>query len=91
MTNSDLFSVRWEFVKQSLAAWMTGLDQMKKKGSHQVVMASAVGFLLVCKRFDLSATRVLEVAGRMIQHKASVDPQYIRAFDQWLRGELRDV
>ena len=53
MTIRDLFAVRWEFVKQAAIGWLGGLDQIKPKGAHQVLMASGIVFLLTCRRFKI--------------------------------------
>ena len=90
MKPDALYAVQWRFVRQAAMTWIDRLDKIAHKAPAQVVMSLAITFLLVCKRFDLWPPDVLVTADRVIKRCRAVDPQYIRALDQYFKEELPD-
>ncbi len=90
MRLESLYDVQWKFVRQAAMTWIDRLDKIRHKAPAQVVMSLAITFLLVCKRFDLWPPDVLGTADRVIRRCRDVDPQYVRALDQYFKEELPD-
>lgn len=90
MRHEDLYAIQWRDIRQAAFAWVDNLRKIKHTTPTQVVMGIAVTFLLVCARFKLDPREVLNTADRVIRRCKDVDPQYIRAIEQYFKEELQD-
>lgn len=88
----DLNEAKWSIVKILAFGMIENLDQGtdKLRRPRYAVVAAGVFFLLVCRRFKLDPRRVLDIAGRHIQHSHEVDPMYTRGMEQFLVEEFPD-
>ncbi len=91
MVRDSLFAVQWHFIKQCCQQWLDTLDRVKFKVPAQVVMASAIIFLLSCERFKLNPREVLDIADLVIRKSHDLDPRYVRGIREYLKEELRDA
>lgn len=85
-----LFNIQWRYVKQVCQQWLDSLDRVGFKIPAQVVMASAILFLLQCERFKLNPREVLDIADLVIRKSYDLDPRYVRGIRQYLKEELKD-
>ena len=90
MRHDRLYDVRWDFLKLVTFQWISTLDKMKHKSAADVVTATAVTLLLVCRRFGLEPRRVMDTAERIVRRAEDVNPQYPRAISQYLAEEFTD-
>jgi hypothetical protein len=81
-----LYDVRWSEVRHIAFAWLNALQD--KHTPRDQVIATAINFLLICKRFGLEPRRVLEVADRVIRHARDTKSRYIEAIELYMRNEL---
>lgn len=91
MRHEALYDVHWRMVKRAALSWLDRVQDIAKGESPaQIVIATAVLFLMVCKRFNLNEREVLTTADRVLRRAWDVDPQYPRAIQQYLREEMTD-
>lgn len=88
MQLDTLYDVRWALIMQTITGWLTVLDKIKHNAPNQIVMGSAICFLLICRRFDLRPSNVLDIAGRVIDRSRTVSPQVVAGFEAYLKNEV---
>lgn len=88
MIRDQLFNVQWEYVKQVGQQWLDALDRKRHAKGGQVLISSAIIFLMLCKRYDLNPREILDIADRVIRKGWDLDPRYLRGMRDYFKEVL---